>query len=44
MQDFDSTCDAYIERLIEIAQDYTVEEETVYVPETRRVLKEKITE
>ena len=44
VQDFDNTCDAYIERLIEIAQDYTVEEETVYVPETRRVLKEKVTE
>lgn len=43
VQDFDNTCNAYIEKLIKITQDYTVKEETVYVPETRRVLK-KITE
>lgn len=41
VQDFDATCDAYIERLAEIAGEYIVVEETVYVPETRRVLKRK---
>lgn len=39
VQDFDATCDAYIQALSEIAKDYTVEEEIVYVPETRRVLR-----
>lgn len=41
VQDFDATCDAYIERLAEIAEEYTVIEETVYVPETMRVLRKK---
>lgn len=44
IQDFDATCDAYIERLTEIAEEYTVVEETVYVPQTRQVLKRKTEE
>lgn len=44
VQDFDATCDAYIERLRELAEEYTVVEETVYVPQTRRVLRRKTEE
>lgn len=38
--DFDETCDAYIKRLVEIANRYDIVEETVYVPKKRYVLQE----
>lgn len=44
VQDFDATCDAYIQRLIEVAEEYTVTEETVYVPQTRKVLVKRTDE
>lgn len=38
VQDFDKTCDAYIQKMIEIAKEYRVEETTVYVPVQKNIL------
>lgn len=38
VQEFDKACDDYIATMIDIAENYEVAEETVYVPQTRSVL------
>ena len=41
VQDFDKTCDLYIQNLIQISEDYEIAEQTIYVPKTKSVLVKK---
>ena len=41
VQDFDKTCDLYIQNLIQISEDYEIIEQTIYVPKTKSVLVKK---
>lgn len=41
IQDFDKTCDLYIQKLIQISEDYEITQETIYVPKTKSVLVKK---
>jgi len=41
IMDFDTTCDKYIETILNVLNDYAIGEETVYIPKTYKVLKPK---